>query len=344
MYFAIKTAFLQRKLIDINVMSFTSSVLARHRAKILWTASVLIICAAGIYLYILYRESHISTDDAYVTGYVHTIASKVPGTIQTIHVEDNQLVGKDTLLLEIDTRDQDTKVTEADSQLKSERARKDEFEHHIEVTRKQLSEIRYKIEATRANLRLQTANLKQAGLDAQRAEKLIKTDSISRERFEKVLTGYDVALAQVETAKEQVRQAEAGLETQKALIRQAEAAYIAQGSTIRQREAVLNAEQLKKSYTKIYAPSDGYVTKRTVETGNQIHPGQPLMAIVPLDSVWVVANYKETQLRKVRKGQTVRIKVDTYPEKIFFGKVDSIMAGTGSVFSLFPPRTPLEIM
>jgi membrane fusion protein (multidrug efflux system) len=93
-----------------------------------------------------------------------------------------------------------------------------------------------------------------------------------------------------------------------------------------------------QGYTKIYAPSDGYITKKNVEVGNQVQAGQPLMALVPLKDVWIVANYKETQLTSVRPGQKVQIKVDMYPGKTFSGVVDSIMAGTGSVFSLFPPE------
>jgi membrane fusion protein (multidrug efflux system) len=102
----------------------------------------------------------------------------------------------------------------------------------------------------------------------------------------------------------------------------------------------LKAAELNLGYTKIYAPTDGYITKRTVEIGNQIQAGQPLMAVVPLaqEDIWITANYKETQLEKVKPGQKVEIKVDTYPGKVFYGRVDSIMSGTGAVFSLFPPE------
>ncbi|HTZ11015.1 MAG TPA: efflux RND transporter periplasmic adaptor subunit, partial [Candidatus Margulisiibacteriota bacterium] len=86
---------------------------------------------------------------------------------------------------------------------------------------------------------------------------------------------------------------------------------------------------------------DGYVTKKSVEVGNQIQPGQPLMAVIALDDIWVVANYKETQLKNVHPGQRVKIQVDTYPGKTFTGKVNSIMAGTGAAFSLFPPENAL---
>lgn len=100
----------------------------------------------------------------------------------------------------------------------------------------------------------------------------------------------------------------------------------------------MEASRLNYGYTKIYSPSDGFVTKKAVEAGNQIQAGQPLMAIVPIGGLYVTANYKETQLENVKPGQKAEIKIDTYPGKVFVGKVNSIMAGTGSVFSLFPPE------
>ncbi|MFB3926429.1 MAG: HlyD family secretion protein [Syntrophales bacterium] len=319
-------------------MAIRNGILNNHRKKVIWSLVLLLAAAAGIFAYVKYRENYITTDDAFVTGNIHVVASKVPGTILTIHVQDNQFVKKDTLLIEIDIRDQDTKVREADSALGAERAKLVELSNRVDVARKQLSELEYKIETLKANLKLQEANLKQAELDVKRAENLIKTDAISRDRYDRTKTGHEIALAQVDAARDQLRQAVASVDTQKAIIRQAEAAYLSQNSVIRQKEAVLTAEELKKGYTKLYAPCDGYVTKKAVEIGNQIQPGQPLMAVVPLDSVWVTANYKETQLARIRKGQKVKIKVDTYPGKTFYGKVDSIMAGTGSVFSLFPPE------
>jgi membrane fusion protein (multidrug efflux system) len=100
----------------------------------------------------------------------------------------------------------------------------------------------------------------------------------------------------------------------------------------------LHAAELNHGYTKIYAPSGGYVTKKSAETGNHVEDGQPLMAVVSLDDIWVTANYKETQLEKVKQGQKVVMKVDTFPGRKFKGKIESIMSGTGAVFSLFPPE------
>jgi membrane fusion protein (multidrug efflux system) len=152
------------------------------------------------------------------------------------------------------------------------------------------------------------------------------------------MTGYEVIAAQVKAARDQVRQAQTSLETQKSVIRQAESALKSQESSVRKGQAILRSAELNRGYTNVYAPSDGYITRKSVEPGNQIQAGQPLMAIVPLDDLWVTANYKETQLRGVKPGQKVNIRVDTYTGKVFSGRVDSIMAGTGSAFSLFPPE------
>ena len=161
---------------------------------------------------------------------------------------------------------------------------------------------------------------------------------VPEERLEKAKTNFDVAAAQVEASREHLKQVEAALETQKALIQQTESAFKSQNSVVKQREETRKAEDLKKSYTKIYAPSDGYITRKSVENGNQIQSGQPLMAVVPLDDIWVIANYKETQIENVKPGQRAKIRVDTYPDRDFEGTVQSIMAGTGSIFSLFPPE------
>lgn len=297
-----------------------------------------IIGVVGVYFYIQYKNTHISTDDAYVDGNVHTIASRISGTVVKILVNDNQFVKKGDILLELDPGDYGVKVNEALSGVDAERAKIPEIGAKIEAAKKQVAEMSAMVQTAKANRELQEANLSQAEIDIRRAESLYKKDAVSKERYEKMTTGYKVALAQLKASTEQVKQAETALETQKAVVKQAEASRASQLSLIKQREAVLETAQLNYGYTKIYAPTDGYVTKKAVESGNRIKEGQPLMAVVPLADIYVTANYKETQLEKVRPGQRVEIKVDTYSGKTFGGKVDSIMAGTGAVFSLFPPE------
>jgi membrane fusion protein (multidrug efflux system) len=294
--------------------------------------------ALTLYFYRGYKATHITTDDAFVDGRIHVIASKVPGTVKVIHVKDNQFVKRNDLLLEVDPRDYEVRVKEAHAGLETERAKLSEIRDRVDTVRKQLSEGIASLEAARATLELQEANLRQAEIDFRRADSLLKKEVVTKEQFDKAKTNYDMGVAQVKAAKERIKQLEASLETQKALIKQTETSLIPQQAQIQQKDAILKGAELNKSYTNIYAPSDGYIAKRTVEVGNQIQSGQSLMAVVPLDDIWITANYKETQLERVQPGQKVKIKVDTYPSKVFYGKVESVMAGTGVVFSLFPPE------
>jgi membrane fusion protein (multidrug efflux system) len=185
-----------------------------------------------------------------------------------------------------------------------------------------LSEAGTKIEAAKVNLELQRANLRLAEIEKNRAEALYQKEVLPRDRYDRAMTGYEVAVAQVKAAEEQLRQAE----SQK----------LTQASTIMQKQATADLAELNYEYTKIYAPVDGYVTRKSVQLGNQIQPGQPLMAVVALNDIWVTANFKETEMENIRPGQRVELTVDSYPGKEFSGKVDSIMAGTGVSFSLFP--------
>jgi membrane fusion protein, multidrug efflux system len=312
----------------------------RKPAMFIIFAVIAVATIAGMLLYMRHTRLYISTDDAYVTGRIHSIAPKITGTVKGVYVADNQLVKKGMLLLEIDTRDYDVRVGDADAAWGAEQSKLKELSDRVDVTERQLSEIQAKIDSAMAMSALQEANLKQAKDDLFRAQELYRKGAFAEVTLEKAATAYDVSKAQVRAAQEQVRQGQASLETQKALIRQTRSAYESQKSVVDQKKQVLDATNLTRSYTRIYAPADGYVTKKNVEVGNQVQPGQPLMALVSLNisDIWIVANYKETQLEKVQPGQKVRIKVDMYPGKKFRGRVDSIMAGTGSVFSLFPPE------
>ncbi len=279
----------------------------KKKAFMIVGAVVAIGLVAG-YFYSEYRKTHVSTDDAFIDGNIHTIAAKIGGTVKEIYVTDNQPVKQGDLLLEIDPADYTVRYREASSAVNAEKAK--------------LAEAGTKIAAAQANLELQRANLKLAEIEKARSENLFQKEAIPRDRYDRAMTGYEVAVAQVKAAEEQLRTAE----SQK----------LTQASTIKQKEASAALADLNYQYTKIYAPADGYVTKKSVQVGNQIQPGQPLMAVVGLNDIWVIANYKETELENIRPGQQVKISVDSYPGKVFKGKVDSIMAGTGVTFSLFP--------
>ncbi len=271
-----------------------------------------IVVIGGIlsFFYSGYRKTHISTDDAFIDGNVHTVAAKINGTVKAVAVTDNQHVKQGDLLLEIDPADYSVRYREASSSVSAERAK--------------LAEAETRIAAAKANLELQRANLKLAEIEKVRSESLYQKEVLPRDRYDRAMTGHEVAAAQVKAAEEQLRNAESQ--------------RLTQTSTIRQKEATAALAELNTQYTRIYAPVEGYVTKRSVQVGNQIQAGQPLMAVVGLQDIWITANFKETQMGRIRPGQTVEFTVDSYPGKNFKGKVDSIMAGTGVSFSLFPPE------
>jgi len=302
--------------------------------------AIIVLGAVALYFYREYKKTHISTDDAFVDGRVHVIAAKISGTVKVIHIQDNQFVKRGSLILEIDPTDYEVRVKDARAGLETERERLSEIRSRVETAKRQLTEVMASLEAARANAELQVANLELAKVNLQRSENLFKKEAIPRQQYDNSKTAYEVAVAQVKAARDLAKQIEASLETQRSLIRQTESSLPTQEAQIRQRDAVLIGAELNLGYTKIYAPTDGYITRRTVEMGNQIQANQPLMAVVPLaqEDIWITANYKETDLERVKAGQKVKIKVDTYPGKVFYGKVDSVQAGTGAVFSVFPPE------
>jgi membrane fusion protein, multidrug efflux system len=297
-----------------------------------------IVCIVLLVIYLQYRSTHITTDDAYVEGTVHTVASKVGGTVKAVLVKDNQFVRTGDTLVKLDEADYRVRVREASSAFDAEKTRLSEFQNRADASKKQLQEVEASIGAAKATVDLENSTVNQARLDMKRGEALYGRETISKERYEQLKTALDVAEARSRAARERVKQLEASLDTQRAMSKQSEAAVTTQHAVIKVRQAALESALLNESYTTILAPSDGYVTKKNVQVGNQVGPGQPLLAIVCLDDTWIVANYKETQLEKIKPGQKVDIQVDASAGSKLRGVVESVMAGTGSSFSLFPPE------
>ena len=273
---------------------------------------VLVIGAVALFFFLEYRRTHVTTDDAFVDGHIHIVASKVSGTVLALHVKDNQFVKKDDPILEIIV-DYRVALQEAQANLEMERARLTEVQSRVETARKQLLEIRAALDASRSALKAQEALAWKADADFKRAEPLIKEQIVTQEYYDQRKTNHDVAVAQVISARENINRLEGSVESQKSLIRQMEAAVAPQQALIQHREALVEKAKLNMGYAKILAPASGYVTKRSAEVGNQMQAGQPLLAVVPLaqEQIWITANYKETELRDVKPGQKVEIKVDT---------------------------------
>jgi len=337
----------------------------RRKAMTMFLAASLVtIGASGFYWW--YRQTHITTDDAFVEGRIHPVSARIQGKVAEVLVIDNQPVKRGEPLLRIDPEPYAVRVAAAGSALSAatadlSAARADiaaaeadvmAASQDVAASQALLDQARFAVEAARSRVTLTEAQLAQAARDADRLQNLYERESISRERFEKAQTELAVSRARSDLAKEELRLAGAAISAQEALVSQKKAILAQrrasleqrkarvgqQDAVVRQRQSALAEAELYRQYTEVVAPTDGYVTRKEVEVGQVVSPGQPLLAITDISDVWVVANYKETQIGKIRPGDRVTIRVDTFPGKKFQGKVESIMAGTGSAFSLFPPE------
>lgn len=290
--------------------------MALKRGKTAAIMTVLMVAAAlGGFWWWGYSRTHITTDDAFIAGHTYTVAPRVGGRIVGVLVQDNQRVKKGDLLVKIDRADYGLRVDEARA--------------NLALARNEAAGSKALIEAARAGVVQAEAALAQTVLDLGRSRSLYATRTIPQEQLDQLETQKRVAEARLAEARQKLRSAEADLGLGQNGDGDARVAL---------REAQLAQAELSLSYTSIVAPEDGYVTRRSVEVGNYVQPGQPLLSVVNLDDIWITANYKESQLTRVKPGQAVEFRVDMYPGRTFHGRVDSLMAGTGSAFALLPPE------
>jgi membrane fusion protein (multidrug efflux system) len=259
--------------------------------------------------------NRITTDNAFIEAHLYSVSAKVAGRIEKVAVKDNQFVRKGDLLFEINPTDFKVKVDEAAAAL--------------DMTLNESSGDFAKVEQSRAELQQSHARLLQAESDLRRGSALFAKEVIPREQLERVETAVKIAAAQVAEKEENLKKSRAEAGMTGSGNREAKSA---------QRKAQLEEARLHAGYTKVIAPSDGYVTRKSIEPGNYIQTGQPAMVLVALADSWVTANFKESQLATVIPGQRVEFTVDAYPSHKFTGRVESIMAGTGAAFSLLPPE------
>jgi membrane fusion protein (multidrug efflux system) len=264
-----------------------------------------------------------STDDAYVKADYTSVAPKVAGYIGKVTVRDNDVVKAGQLLASIDDRDFQNALSQARADVKSAEAAINNLDAQIELQKSVMGQAEATIDASQASLDF-------AQSDDARSQRLIATGAISRSRAEQSQSLNRQAKAAVERDKAALVAAERRipvLETQR-------------DQALAQRDravAAAHQAELNLSYTRIIAPVDGVVGARGIRVGQYVTAGTQLMAVVPLHSVYVVANYKETQLTHVRPGQSVEIKVDSYPDVKVKGHVDSVSPASGLEFSLLPP-------
>jgi membrane fusion protein, multidrug efflux system len=295
----------------------------RPSRRSLGTGAVLLLIAAlGLYFYVpgLWL---VSTDDAYVNAHAVSIVPKVAAYVSKLHVNDNSKVARDDLLLELDPRDFAVAVDMANADLKSAESNASNIEAQIKEQQAIVAESQSAVDGDQA-----VFDFAQQQLD--RYKSLAKTGSGTVERLEQAESdaGQRRAVLQHDLAAlDAARAHQAVLQTQ----------LVQAKATIERQQAALAQARLNLSYTQIRATEAGSVANKTVETGNYVQPGQTLFSIVP-DTLYITANFKETQLTDVRPGQRATIRVDAFPSLRLEGRVDSLQRGTGSQFALLPPE------
>ncbi len=289
----------------------------RRKRNLTALTLVFVAIALGFALmYFLVWQHQQSTDDAYVGGHVVQITPQIGGTVHSVAVDDTQAVKTNQLLVKLD---------DSDMQLAYERAQND----LINAIRQNQQQTAVSSQS-RAQVTAQKAQLARLQSDLKRRQALAGTDAISAEELSHARAAVTEAQAALNAAEAQEKAAQAAL---------------GQNIPLRQQPAVLSAvSRLKDAWlnlqrTQIHAPMDGQIAKRNVQVGQKVAPGTPMMAVVPLHNLWVDANFKESQLAKMRVGQTATVYADIYGSKVKYqGKVVGLSAGTGAAFSLLPAQ------
>jgi len=332
--------------------------------------AIAVVAAVGLGIWNYYSKFE-NTDDAQVDGHINPISSRVSGYIVKVNIDDNQYVDAGTVLAEIDPKDYQVAVDKAKADLAAAEATAIAAGHnvpittvdtssqldtaHADVTNAQAGIIaaQQQFDAARATLAQNEANDVKAQNDLVRYQQLVSKQEVSQQQYDQAVAAAKASTAavaasraDVSAAEAQVRQAQSKLIQAQASVRSAElaprevAVSEAQRSSadaqVAQKKAALEQALLNLQYCTIVAPVAGVVNKN-VEVGMNVQPGQQLLSLVPLDDVWVTANFKETQLRYMRPGQPVEISVDAFSHK-YEGHVDSIAGASGSRFSLLPPE------
>ena len=280
--------------------------------------------------------THESTDDAFVEGHVVSIAPRISGQVLAVHVLDNQLVRSNDLLVEIDPADYAIKLGQKQTAAESQNANYKTVLAVYELMRAKVATAEASARKAKADAEASAATAKRAEADFERSQELRKENTISQQEFDAARAANISAQADLNSAGENAAEQASKVDEARA---QLDAAGAEAGMALAQwNEAQTNiaAAQLDLSYTKIFAPGDGRVTRKAVEPGDYVQTGQTLLSIVP-NEVWVVANFKETQLKHMKPGQPALVEIDALG-KTLRAHVDSIQAGSGARFSLLPPE------
>ncbi len=308
---------------DAQAMAPNKNNRARGRAAIVVVALLAVAALAATGVWWWHARAFEETDDAFIAGHVTNVSSQVAGRVQEVLVDDNMPVRTGDVLVRLDPATFQAKLDQSKADLveAEQKLREAISQHQASLAQAEQA----KADATSAEA--QAAN---ASTDLSRYNQLVHSGAVSQQARDNAETLARTTSSSHQAARKHVAAAEAQAALAAAQIETARA-------VVEKFKAALEKDRLDLSYTEIKARVNGRITKKSVEPGDFVQVGQSMLNLVQ-DDIWVVANFKETQLKGMKPGQPVDITVDAYPDHPFKGRVDSIQAGTGAVFSLLPPQ------
>lgn len=326
-------------------------------AKWILLILALVVIAAAIFVWHYYSVRE-STDDAQIDGHIDPISSRVSGTVLRVLHDENEFVQAGTLLVELDPKDYEVALDRARADLADAEANATAAQVGVPLTTTTSSSqlqaadaavvaAEREVDSARSRVQEAQANYNKAAEDLKRFQQLVQKDEVSRQQYDAAVAAAAAQKATLDSANAMVANAEsraaqaraqaASAHTVPEQVKVTRAKATAATAEVQRARAALAQAELNLQYTKIVAPVTGILSKRNVEPGQVVQVGQPLFSLVNLDDLWITANFKETQLKSMRPGQRVTIRVDAYG-KDYSGTVESISGATGARFSLLPPE------
>lgn len=292
--------------------------------------------AFGVTKYI-HGQHHEETDDAQVEGDISPIIPKVSGYVDRLLVDDNTVVQKGDTLVILDVRDLQLRVMQAEAALENALASTETARANRTTSSENVLTSQSNVQASESSIDIAEVRARRAEQDYKRYGELVKTHSVTQQQFEQAEAERDAAVKQLEVAKRQ-REAQTRETASRQSQRNAGEKNIALAETVvKERKAELEFAKLQLSYAYVLAPTSGVISRKNVQPGQFVVAGQSLFALVSEKQKWVVANFKETQLTKMKSGLEVEIEVDAFPGEKFKGSIESISPATGAKFALLPP-------
>jgi membrane fusion protein, multidrug efflux system len=356
---------------NIDIDEVPEAPRTRPRKQFVIFGVVIALIVGGL-LFWWHSTFYEETDDAQISGHLVQISSRIAGQVIKVNVEENQYVEAGTVVAEIDPRDFEVSVQQSEANHEGAKASAEAAQVNVPLTSINtgsnlssagadvggttagVEQAQRQLESARARVQQAQANNDKAEQDLKGYEPLVQKDVISKQQYDAAVAAAASTKAAVADAQAAAQAAEQGVKIARQRLDQAQAqlqsaktgpqqvaiqrAHADQAAAVAQQtKAALEQAKLNLSYTKIVAPLSGIITRKSIEVGQNVGVGQNLMTLVSLDGVWITANFKETQLRHMKAGQPVEIKVDAYG-RAYDGVVTQIGGATGSVMSLFPPE------